>query len=1139
MGGIQSAEHSPHAEKDLPGSRFRHASVSGLGSFLVQRLLEVLPLRSKLMGRVSTSAMLPLPTSRDVLLHLWPGTPEEVLMWVLAVCLSLNSIWGGSLHTDKQPTEVQCKALNFIRGDVERFCRLNLKTVRIDWKEFFSVRGVDYKGDEVRVAKRVAWPNIAPALPKEIGVVPLEEVCSLGCRKYVCSFDSFLKPREQWGKITQPKVMVDDHDWPQLVSGLVEAGVCTFIEEEMVFHTGEAPLLNGMFAVSKEEWTPDGTEICRLIMNLIPLNAICEPVSGDVDTLPSWGMMNPFFLQPGENLLVSSEDVKCFFYTMRVPTEWVKFLAFNKLVPDVCLPQHMRGQSVYLASRVLPMGFLNSVSLAQNVHRNLVQWSSHEGMAVHVEAAELRKDRSFTVADPAWRVYLDNYDLLEKVRSTGMCDLEGTTSHCVLALREEYARWQVPRNEKKAVQRSLHCELQGATIDGELGVAYPKEAKLSKYFCMALKLVQQPVVSQKQLQVVCGGLVYFAMFRRPTLGSLNAVWQFIESFNTSDAPYRAMPGECRLEIVRFLGLLPLIRLNFRLDVDKMVTCSDASTTGGGVCCSQGLTAVGHLASKGDLRGRLPSTGSEHSVLLIGLFDGIGALRVAMDLQDTAVLGYISVESNAAARRVVESHYPGVEHVEDVAEVTPEMVRSWSLRYSQVSLVLVGAGPPCQGVSGLNSDRRGALRDERSCLFVHVAHIRDELRAHFTWSPVHVLMENVSSMDQQDRDIMSKSFGGEPVCIDAGGMTWCHRPRLYWTTWELQEGAGAVCDKDCHPSVWQLTASQGIGEVLTPGWSKAAPDRPFPTFTTSRPSTVPGRKPAGLAQCRAHEVSRWQADLHRFPPYQYQDVHTVVNSKGEHRVPCIRERELMMGFPLNFTANCAAKSQRKQAATVDTRLTLIGNSWSVPVVAWLLNQLLHPLGFAPPLGPQAIVDLCRPGAAASIQTRLTRLPMRLPRGTFGSELCLARKLSNLISMKGEDILLSTPSTQLARYHRLRASVPASLWKWKVVSGWHWTRGKEHINSLEMRAILNALRWRLEHQQHLGCRMIHLTDSLVCLHALTRGRTSSRKLRSTISRINALLLCSNAQMIWAYVATDCNPADKPSRWGRRVRTKYRNA
>ena len=248
---------------------------------------------------------------------------------------------------------------------------------------------------------------------------------------------------------------------------------------------------------------------------------------------------------------------------------------------------------------------------------------------------------------------------------------------------------------------------------------------------------------------------------------------------------------------------------------------------------------------------------------------------------------------------------------------------------------------------------------------------------------------------------------------------------------------------------------------------------------------------------------------------------------------------MLGFPLGYTTNCVPKGERKLSSTNDVRLTLLGNSWSVPVVAWLLNQLLRQLGMAPPMSPQDIVDLCEPGAAASLQERLIRLPLSHARGSFGMQGALAWKLANLISLKGEDILLTTPTTQMTRFHRLRASVPARLWRWKAVSGWRWTRGKEHINSLEMRAILNAVRWRIEQQGHLGCRMLHLTDSLVCLHALTRGRTSSRKLRATISRINALLLCSNAQVIWAYVATDSNPADKPSRWGGRVRTKYRNA
>ena len=52
-------------------------------------------------------------------------------------------------------------------------------------------------------------------------------------------------------------------------------------------------------------------------------------------------------------------------------------------------------------------------------------------------------------------------------------------------------------------------------------------------------------------------------------------------------------------------------------------------------------------------------------------------------------------------------------------IDEDMVKRWSLRFSNVGLVLLGAGPPCQGVSGLNADRRGALRDLRSCLFQHV------------------------------------------------------------------------------------------------------------------------------------------------------------------------------------------------------------------------------------------------------------------------------------------------------------------------------------------------------------------------------------------------------------------------------------
>jgi hypothetical protein len=269
------------------------------------------------------------------------------------------------------------------------------------------------------------------------------------------------------------------------------------------------------------------------------------------------------------------------------------------------------------------------------------------------------------------------------------------------------------------------------------------------------------------------------------------------------------------------------------------------------------------------------------------------------------------------------------------------------------------------------------------------------------------------------------------------------------------------------------------------------------------------------------------------------MHCLVNKKNSLRVPDINEREVMLGFPLHYTVGCAPKGQRKSASYHDLRLSLLGNTWSVPVVAWFLSQLYSRLGLCGHLSPQDIVDRLRPGGEELMQGRLVRLPLNPAPGVSDAPMYdLAFKLGNLISMKGEDLMLTTPTTQQARHHRLRATIPSKLWKWRVVAGWQWHNKREHINALELRAVLTSLRWRVEHRHHVNTRFIHLTDSLVCLHCLSRGRSSSRKLRRTLSRVNALVLASNSQPLWGYIHTDQNPADKPSRWGRRVRTKFKH-
>eukprot|EP00438_Fugacium_kawagutii_P026600 Skav213726 [mRNA] locus=scaffold2563:64713:68294:+ [translate_table: standard] len=1114
-------------------------SLGSSGSPLLHQLLEVLPLRSKTMGNRNSSALFPLPTSRDLLMTVRGVDTADMCTWMICVCMSLNSVWGDELHSNCEPNQGQIECLELLALDVRRLCELDVKIESLPWTDFFRIRGVDYRGEEVKVARRFQWENIRGALPAEVGAIPLSDVCTHGSKFYVEHFDLYLKPQAEWGDIPTPRVMVSDEHWGAVCTGLVQAGVCVLLEESEVFHVGSQPLLNGLFGVPKDEVDSHGFEVFRLIMNLVPLNQLCRPMAGDVDTLPSWGMMSPFFLQPGENLLISSEDVKCFFYTLEVPSCWIKYLAFNKEVPASVLPPGSGNGKHYLASRVLPMGFLNSVSLAQHVHRNIVSLSSYDDAGANQPEQELRKDQPFTVSNPNWRVYLDNYDLLERVEATGMVSLEGEVAPGVLCLRQEYQRWNMPRNEKKAVQRSSCCEMQGALVDGVAGLARPRGTKLAKYMFLAFTLAQQQVATVKEWQVVCGGLVYFSMFRRPLLGCLNRVWSHIESYSSSCAKTLPTPDDCRLELLRFLGLVPLARLDFRLDMDPAVSCSDASTSGGGICVSSKLSALGSVVAQGDLRGEFAEAQTGDMVLTIGLFDGIAALRVAMELQGVAGGGHISVEQHEPASRVVEANWPGTIHVSKVEQVDREMVTQWALKFSQATVVVIGAGPPCQGVSGLNCDRRGALNDQRSSLFSHVPRIRRLVQEAFAWCVVHSLMESVASMDQQDQDVMSSGFGTQPIRCDAGSMTWCRRPRLYWLSWPLQAGDGAECTlTERGLEEWCLTSDQPITPFIAPGWTKVDCTESFPTFTTSRPSHRPGRKPAGIQQCTEEELRRWHEDLHRFPPYQYRTQNCLKNRSSQLRIPNVNERELLLGFPLNYTTSCFPKGERKGDAWSDCRLTLLGNSWSVPVVAWLLNQLLSTLGLCPKLNPSQIMNDIAPGNSHTVQGRLLRLPLHRPEPQSSDALQLARKLGNLVSLKGEDLMLQASHSQQVKFQRLRASVPAKLWRWKIVSGWQWRSRDEHINALELRAILTAMKWRFEHQRHFNRRIIHLTDSLVCLHCLTRGRSSSRKLRRTMSRINALLLVSNTQVLWGYVSTDSNPADKPSRWGRRVRTRFRN-
>ena len=860
---------------------------------------------------------------------------------------------------------------------------------------------------------------------------------------------------------------------------------------------------------------------------------------GDTVTLPMITNLGTMSLDSDEQLCVSSEDIRCFFYLFRVPEAWWRFFGLGRAAPRSLVPSEFGDEEGYLAATVLPMGWLNSVAIAQHIHRRVICRCVGSLNPPLTGANELRRDRAFSNHPHLFRIYLDNFDELQKVDKKLAEALEGTPSRVALAVREAYEAAGLPRHPKKSTQQELQAEVQGAWVDGVQGSVSAKPSKVARYLALVLELLERGSATQRELQVVGGGLVYVSMFRRPLLCGLNQIWQAIVAFPEGHAKTRrALSPGVVAELARFVGMVPLAFMNLRAGYGDVVTASDASTSGGGVVASRSLSPYGVAASSAAVRGDLPEEHDYTQILSVGLFDGIAALRVALDCLEVPVVGHVSVEKVDSARRVVESRFPDVIPVEDISLVDDEMVRGWALRFPSVGLIIVGAGPPCQGVSGLNFDRKGALRDERSHLFVHVPRVISLLRQAFPWAQVHSLVESVASMDAKDCQAMNEGLEDQPWYIDADGVTLCHRPRLYWLSWDLVTSDGVALGQGSDGRLpikgeVQLSAEKSSQDYLEPGWNLAS-GKSLPTFTTSRPSSTPLKRPAGLKTCQEHERARWVEDLHRFPPYQYKDENCLTDSKGSKRIPNVAEREVILGFPLGYTSQCMSKTHHDTTRHSDCRLTLLGNTWCVPVIAWLLSCLLSLLGFIEPLTPQMIVDRLVPGKGRTLQGLLQRPPIRVSTSSYPCSSELVRRLSTLVSLKGEDILLQAPTDTPAKFHRLRASVPARLWRWKTIASWEWTGNAEHINVLELRAVLTTIKYRIEQMKEIDLRCIHLVDSLVVLHALTRGRSSSRKMRRTLMRLNAYLLTSGLQCSFGYVDTRQNPADRPSR--RRVKRKW---
>ena len=153
--------------------------------------------------------------------------------------------------------------------------------------------------------------------------------------------------------------------------------------------------------------------------------------------------------------------------------------------------------------------------------------------------------------------------------------------------------------------------------------------------------------------------------------------------------------------------------------------------------------------------------------VLSLFDGISCGHVALERAGIKVDNYFASEIDKYAIKVAMKNYPNTIQLGNIINVDG---------FSLPKIDLLIGGSPCQDLSNYKYDRNDVkgLEGSKSSLFYHYVRLLKEVK------PTYFLLENVASMQDKWKDIISEELGVQPIMINSSLVCAAERRRYYWS-----------------------------------------------------------------------------------------------------------------------------------------------------------------------------------------------------------------------------------------------------------------------------------------------------------------------------------------------------------------------
>lgn len=291
--------------------------------------------------------------------------------------------------------------------------------------------------------------------------------------------------------------------------------------------------------------------------------------------------------------------------------------------------------------------------------------------------------------------------------------------------------------------------------------------------------------------------------------------------------------------------------------------------------------------------------------VLSLFDGISVARLALKRAGINVTNYYASEVDNYAIKVAQLNFPDVVQLGDVANIKASDLEPIDL--------LIG-GSPCQNLSSMGKGK--GLEGEKSKLFFEYLRLLKELK------PRYFILENVASMNKNERQVITNLVGVEPIMINSSLVSAQCRKRLYWTN---------------IPGISQ-PKNKGIKfqDVLNSGFTDR--EKSHALLCNQLPETEVGLRRylyMSTGQLVFREKYFVELDketkLDRFVNMQKLKLIKGTDTEyknGVFRKATVNESEALQTLPKNYTSGIS-KSQRYKC---------LGNSFTCDVIVHLLNSI---------------------------------------------------------------------------------------------------------------------------------------------------------------------------------------------------------